>query len=144
MNTELKFGTRVLAWDKDKSKAVKGKFVAHDKLYTLNPYCVLPDGDVETNLFTNCELDLDATEFLSGDVVEVSHNRLNWQTAKFVGKIPIDGYGYGFGVILDSKLTPVHYCRYPQPEKEFIFTSDMSREQITNKVDEMLKTWGVK
>jgi hypothetical protein len=144
MNTELKFGTRVLAWNYDKSEAVKGKFVTRYKGYRIYPYCVLPDGNKYVNLFTNCELDPDATEFLSGDVVEVSHNKLNWQTAKFVGKIPIDGYGYGFGVILDSKLTPVHYCRYPQPKKEFIFTSDMSREQITNQVDEMLKTWGVK
>jgi hypothetical protein len=126
MNTELKLGHSVIAWDNDKSKAVKGKFAVHGKDDTNYPYLVLPDGNVEMNLFTNCELDPDATEFLSGDVVVVSVNNKDWLRAEYVGFYENLHY-----VILDGgdMVIGVTNCRYLKPvdmlsAEDFTFETD--------------------
>ena len=70
---ELKFGHNVLAWDNDKSNAKKGRYIAFDEGYTdYQPHSVLVEGEVNEELFINCELDSEAEGFLIGDDVEFS------------------------------------------------------------------------
>ena len=132
MKTEnkLKFGHRVIAWDNDKSKSVKGRYVYFSNGY----YEILEDDRNETEGFKNCELDLKATEFVIGDLVIA-----NGIKHTYIGKHP-----NGDHVIHDDLkgMLMCQKCRYPQPPKQFIFTSDMTRSQITSMVDEMLKSWG--
>ncbi len=136
MKTEnkLKFGHRVIAWDDDKSIAVKGRYVYFSNGY----YEILEDDRNETEGFKNCELDLKATEFVIGDEVEVKLNDGKWVLTEYCGKLnEVNEY-----LAVYDHETSFKHCRYPQPPKQFIFTSDMTRSQITSMVDEMLKSWG--
>ena len=142
MKTEnkLRFGHRVIAWDSDKSKAVKGRYISEYRGYSN--HLVKPENENEVEAFKNCELDLDATKFVSGDRVQVGH--CNKKEATYIG---FDNERASHIVLLDDALgnySMWSVCRYPIPEppKQFIFTDDMTRSQITSQIDEMLKSWG--
>jgi hypothetical protein len=139
MKTEnkLRFGHRVIAWDNDKSEAVKGRFIVSYKDAFTYPHEVLRDDNNEVDCFQNVELDLEATEFVSGDVVEVKLNDGTWVLTEYCGRLnQVNEH-----LVVYDHETSFKHCRYPQPKKQFIFTDDMTRTQITSMVDEMLKSW---
>jgi len=138
MKTEnkLRFGHRVIAWDSDKSKAVKGRYISEYIGY--GNHLVKLDNENEVEVFYNCELDLEATEFVIGDVVEVKLNDGTWVLTEYCGKLnQVNEH-----LVVYDYETSFKHCRYPQPPKQFTFTSDMTCEQITSQIDEMLKSWG--
>jgi hypothetical protein len=81
---------------------------------------------------------LEATEFVIGDVVEVKLNDGTWVLTEYCGKLnQVNEH-----LVVYDYETSFKHCRYPQPPKQFTFTSDMTCEQITSQIDEMLKSWG--
>jgi hypothetical protein len=126
---ELKLGHSVIAWDNDKSKAVKGRLVYDDKK-TSCPFLVRKDVPNGVEWYENCELDPDATEFLSGDVVEVSVNNKDWLRAEYVGFYENLHY-----VILDGgdMVIGVTNCRYPQPKEKTL------TEVLEDAIDKLTK-----
>ena len=110
---ELKFGHRVLAWDYDKDETTKGRLVAMDKNpYMEYPFEVLPDEEDEagTSLFVHAELDPDATEFLPGDEVEMSDDKVKWELTQYGHKSLISEKHYD----IDGNIRM--YCRYPKKD----------------------------
>ena len=108
---ELKFGSRVIAWDGDKDDTEKGRFLTVEPQKNY-PYSILQDnGGVD--FFGSCEIDLEADEFVSGDEVEAIFCG-EWEKVIYIGKIDtainkhiVDHNGF-VSLSVD--------CRYPQQE----------------------------
>ena len=136
MKTEnkLRFGHRVIAWDKDKSKAVKGRYVYFSNGY----YEILEDDRNETEGFKNCELDPEATEFVIGDEVEVKLNDGTWVLTEYCGKLnEVNEY-----LAVYDHETSFKHCRYPQPEPEQPEHKLAELIEKTAELMELLKKFG--
>jgi len=108
---ELKLGHRVIAWDDDVNNYIKGRFIITDGLNYKHPYFILTDcGD--RNWFSHCELDPNATEFLTGDEVEFSDDGVFWVKGIYGHRDISNDYHREYdGLYWD-------YCRYPKKEEE--------------------------
>lgn len=121
---ELKLGHRVIAWDDDKSEANKGVYVRPRN--NKGDYVLLRDGSM--SWFKHVHIDPEATEFLSGDEVEVlnAHNR--WVPAIYIGET-----AYKHCVLYNNKGLFFKDCRYPQPK------SHRESPEFVEKINEIQK-----
>ena len=107
---KLKFGHRVIAWDGYRSRAKKGRYISYinDRLEYMHN--VLLDGEQITTVFCHAELDPDATEFLTGDEVEMRGTNSIWFPRKY-GHKGLTGGHY-------DHYNGKHwqYCRYPRKD----------------------------
>mgnify|MGYP000406084245 CR=1 FL=1 len=105
---KLRLGHRVIAWDDDKSKAVKGTYIKKPAW----DYMILDENGGVIH-YDNCELDPEATEFLSGDEVEVSDDKKNWELATYIGLSKF-GEHHHYVRNNDDAVEWFKNCRYPQ------------------------------
>ena len=112
MKKELKLGHSVIAWDEDKSEAVKGMYVRYEDGATY-PYSIFDEEEGALMDYENCILDPEATEFLSGDEVYVRTLR---KKAFYVGANPMNKT-FSHVVLHKGDLIRVPECRYPAPEQ---------------------------
>ena len=110
---EFKFGHRVLVRDEGWVIWQKARFI--DNYPSVNrPYCVLVEGCSESDIFTHCKLDPDATEFLPGDKVEVSDDKEEWFRASYHGFVKAFNDKHYVSLNDSFYIVEYRYCRYPQ------------------------------
>ena len=110
MNEAIKFGHRVLARDYEEEEYKKGKFVSLQTIDDVKYHDVLLDGTNAVETFYEVKLDPDATEFLPGDEVEMSDDKVKWELDKYSHKSLVSDKHFG------RKGNLVNYCRYPKKD----------------------------
>jgi len=108
---ELKFGHRVISWDNDKDNYTKGRFILCDDSRSDTPFVILKDNGYAEE-FKGCELDPNATEFLTMDEVEFSMDGEGWSSGVY------SYYDSELGWHVDTDGGRWKYCRYPKEEEE--------------------------
>jgi hypothetical protein len=134
MKNKLKLGHSVIAWSNDISKAVKGKYVRYVMGSDYPHHIMNIDGFVITRM--NCILDPEATEFLSGDEVEVYNYPIAWERAKYIGCYS------GLHYVKETKISPVQsfsLCRYPKPEPKKPEQPDHKLAELIEKTAELME-----
>lgn len=106
--SQFTFGQRVLVRDYEGQSWHPAVFIRPS--ISDNKHCVLfENGTIIVK--RHCKLDLDASEFVNGDKVEVSDNGKVWFKATYIGK---DEYTYFTHVVRTDVVDFYKYCRYPQ------------------------------
>ena len=108
---KFKFGHRVEVRDNENEQWEKAKFVKKGAIL----YWVLLDDRNSVDTFKHIRLDMEATEFLRGDEVEVRDSEKHpWEKAVYeYNDFDID---YPHNVCSGGGVYPYKYCRYPKLE----------------------------
>jgi hypothetical protein len=108
---EFKFGQRVLARNHDHELWCRARYVS----YNIPDHCTLCDDEEAPIYRAQCKLDPDATEFISGDEVEVRDMESDgWISATYIGYNGGGDPDEPHIVSVGGSVLPHKYCRYPQ------------------------------
>lgn len=115
---KLKLGHSVIAWDDNKSEALRCIFLKRDD----SGYCIISEGGA-IHWYKNCQLDPDATEFLPGDEVEVSdHEEVlsigKGANAVYIGYNQLNNTHVALCDIDNGQISEWRLCRYPQQKSK--------------------------
>jgi hypothetical protein len=135
MDTKLRLGHSVLAWDDRTDNPVKGKYIRYAE-GSAYPHKVIREGSDSSTPYMNCILDPEATEFLSGDEVYCKELRRN---VVYVGKHPIDNTLFPHVVLDEGMVVCVPECRYPAPEPKKPDQTEHKLAELIEKTAELME-----